>query len=92
MEGIGREVEHASDVDQSQVAIAQSTRSIGPTDADIVIHPERNVASEIARREYAEESSLEVSGWNELRDRVVWCQSIEVVATPTGHLEEGVHP
>lgn len=53
-EGIGGEMKVASDIYKFQIPIAQATGGVASSDADIVIHAECYVASQVTSREYAE--------------------------------------
>ena len=68
-ERIRRQFQKPADVDELQVAVAQSAGAVVAGDADVVIHPERDIAAEIARREDAEQAGFKIGSRNELRHR-----------------------
>ncbi len=85
------QVHEAPDVDELQVAVAQPAVGVGAGDADVVVHPEGNVAAEIARRKDAEETGLEVGAGNKTRSRRGDASAGEVAAIRANHLEVVVH-
>ena len=91
MKSVGGEAEISADVHEFQVAITQPAGAVVAPHADVVIHPECDIAAEVTRREDAEKAGLEVGGWNELWNGSRRRQSVEPVAVPIGHLEERVH-
>src|SRR5579863_6935744 len=63
-----RQFHQPSDVDELQVAVAQSAPAVIPGDAKIIVHPECDVASKISRGEDAEEPGFKIGCWNQPRD------------------------
>src|SRR5271157_2268587 len=51
-----------ANVNELQVSFAQSGIGVRSAHADVVVHPEGNVAAEVARSEEAEETGLEIGG------------------------------
>src|SRR3974377_693806 len=60
-----RQFHEPSDVDELEISVSQSTRAVVTGDAEVVIHPECDVASEVSRGKNAEKSGLEIRGGNQ---------------------------
>src|SRR5271169_3100842 len=85
---MGRQLGHQPpDIYKLEVRLAQSAVGVRPAHANVVIDPERDVAAEIASGKDAEESGLEIGGWDIGRNRPGRRQSIELITVAAGVLE-----
>jgi hypothetical protein len=91
MQRVHREVQEAAGVYELHIAVAQAPGRIATANADVIVHPEGDVASEVSGHENAEQSGLKIGGRDELRNGVGSERKIiEVVPIAAGDLKEVV--
>src|SRR5664279_1783251 len=85
---MGRQLGHQPpDIYELKVGLSQSAVGVGTADADVIINPEGDVAAKVAGGEDAEESGLEIGGWDIGRNRPGRGQSVELITIAAGVLE-----
>ena len=80
---VGWQLEKTPHINEFQIAVSESAVGIGSRDAEVVIHPEGDIAAEISRHEDTEEARFKVRARNTRRG-----QGSVIVSVGAGYLEE----
>ena len=86
---VGGQLQKTADVYKFQVTVTQATVRAS-SHADIIIHPESDIAAKIPSHENAKEARLKVSARDERRGGVSRQLRVERIPVLAYHLEEGV--
>ena len=90
-ERVFRQLDQAADIDEFQVAVSQAASAVVPGHADIVIHPEGDIAAEVASHKDAEESGFEIGARDDWRHGARSGQCIEAAGVGARELKEVIH-